>query len=212
MTSSPPIQMKSAIPIGAKIAIAIHFFFLFMLCSLTIRIISSLHFVASFLRKFVVNALQSFAQMKYRVTLAREQGVDADAGFRRELFEASPLEFVSDEHVTLLIGKFAESKFQLIQKYAAEVERFRPGIWRWQQIFDPQKLAGFVLERCAAEGHRLFLAEKVGDAITRDAKKPAGDVLDRHQQAIGFHQFVEDFLHDVLGVGGIGHTAADEVA
>ena len=37
-------------------------------------------------------------------------------------------------------------------------------------------------------------------------------MLDGHQQAIGFHQFVEDFLSDVLGVAGIGNAAADEVA
>jgi hypothetical protein len=46
----------------------------------------------------------------------------------------------------------------------------------------------------------------------RDAKKPARHVLNRHQQAIRFHQFVEDLLHDVLGVGGIGHPFADEIA
>jgi hypothetical protein len=48
--------------------------------------------------------------------------------------------------------------------------------------------------------------------VARDAKEPAGQVLDRHQQAIGLHQLVEDLLHDVLRVGGIGHAAADEVA
>jgi len=37
-------------------------------------------------------------------------------------------------------------------------------------------------------------------------------MLNRHQQAIGFYQFVEHLLHDVLGVGGIGHTPADEIA
>ena len=63
-----------------------------------------------------------------------------------------------------------------------------------------------------AEGLRLLLAEKVRDAVARDAKEPAGHVLDRHQQAIGFYQFVEDVLQDVLGVGGIGHPPADEIA
>jgi len=59
---------------------------------------------------------------------------------------------------------------------------------------------------------RLFLTEKVRDAIARDAKEPAGHVLNRHQQAIGFYQFVKDLLHDVLGVGGVGYTPADEIA
>jgi hypothetical protein len=43
------------------------------------------------------------------------------------------------------------------------------------------------IDRSAAEGPRLLLAKKVRDAITRDAKKAAGYVLNRHQQAIGFY-------------------------
>src|SRR6267378_6592518 len=66
--------------------------------------------------------------MKHRVALAREQGVDADAAFCRQLFEAAPLQFVSDEYFTLLVGQFVERKFQFIKKHIAEVERFRPGI------------------------------------------------------------------------------------
>src|SRR5207247_2922047 len=69
-----------------------------------------------------------------------------------------------------------------------------------------------LLDRRVAEGLWPLLAEKVCDAIARDAKKPAGHVLNRHQQAIGFYQLVEDLLHDVLSVGGIGHTPADEIA
>ena len=37
-------------------------------------------------------------------------------------------------------------------------------------------------------------------------------MLDRHQQAIGFHQFVEDVLQNVLGVARVGHAAANEIA
>src|SRR6266481_1575966 len=130
--------------------------------------------------------------MKHRIALAREQGVDADAAFCRQLFEAAPLQFVSDEYFTLLVGQFAERKFQFIKKHSAEVERLRPGIGRWQKIFDLQHLAVFVLDRCVAEGLWLLLAEKVRDAIARHAKKPAGHVLNWHQQAVGFYQFVED--------------------
>src|SRR5207253_438517 len=113
---------------------------------------------------------------------------------------------------SLFVGQFVERKFQLIKKLVADVERFRPGIGRWQQIFYLQQFAIFVLDRCVAEGLWPLLAEKVRDAIARDAKKPAGHALNRHQQAIGFYQFVKDLLHDVLGVGGIGHTPADEIA
>jgi hypothetical protein len=98
-----------------------------------------------------MNAPQSFSQMEHRVALAREQGVDVDAAFRRQLFEAAPLQFVSDEYFTLLVGQFAERKFQLIKKHVADVERFWPGIGRWQQIFDLQQFAVFVLDRSVAE-------------------------------------------------------------
>jgi hypothetical protein len=82
----------------------------------------------------------------------------------------------------------------------------------WGKIFDLQQLAVFVPDHCVAEGLRLLLAQKVRDAIARDAKKPAGHVIDRHQQPIGFYQFVEDLLQDVLDVRGVGHPPADEIA
>ena len=53
---------------------------------------------------------------------------------------------MSDEYFTLLVGQFVERKLQLIQKHVADVERFRPGIGRWQQIFDLQQLAAFPLK------------------------------------------------------------------
>jgi len=65
---------------------------------------------------------------------------------------------------------------------------------------------------CVAEGHFPSLVEKVSDAIARDAKKPTGHVVNRHQQAIGFYQFVEDLLQNVLGVARVGHAPADEIA
>src|SRR2546429_6926699 len=40
-------------------------------------------------------------------------------------------------------------------------------------------------------GHGLLLAEKVRDAISRHAKKPAGHVANGHQQAIGFFAWRE---------------------
>jgi hypothetical protein len=75
-----------------------------------------------------------------------------------------------------------------------------------------QHLAAFALNHCVAEGLWPLLAKKVNDAIACHAKKPVGDVLDRHQQAVSFHQFVEDLLHDVLCIGGIGHTPPNEIA
>jgi hypothetical protein len=37
-------------------------------------------------------------------------------------------------------------------------------------------------------------------------------VLDRHQQAVRFHQLEEDVLQNVLGVARVGHAPANEVA
>src|SRR6266545_3060557 len=34
--------------------------------------------------------------------------------------------------------------------------------------------------------------ERINCSTARHAEKPAGHVIDRHQQAIGFYQFVED--------------------
>src|SRR5207253_3228079 len=134
-----------------------------------------------------------------------------------QLFEAAAFEFVSDEYFTLLLRQLVERKFQLIEKHAADVERFRPGpivIARRQKIFDVQQFAAFILERRIAEGRfpSLALAEKIRDAVARDAKQPAGNVVNRHQQAIGLYQFVEDLLHDVLDIRRVGHTPADEIA
>src|SRR5277367_5313761 len=80
ITSSPPIQMKRAIA-GGPIKISANSFFFVMLCSLFLRFVSSIHFLASSFSKLVVNAPQSFAEMKHCVTFAREQRVDVDAVF-----------------------------------------------------------------------------------------------------------------------------------
>src|SRR6185369_3561801 len=147
---------------------------------------------SSLIRKLVVDALQSLAQMKHRVALARQQRVDVNTALGRQLLEAAPLQFVSDEYFTRpirLIGQFVERRFQLIEKHAANVERFRPGIRRRQQVFDPRSVDIFVAKvskitgGCVAEVLRLLLAKKVRDAISRDPKEPAGYVIDRHQQA-----------------------------
>ena len=43
------------------------------------------------------------------------------------------------------------------------------------------------------------------------SKQPARQVLDRHQQTIRFHQFVEHVLQNVLGIARISHTPPNEV-
>src|SRR5258707_2567423 len=154
--------------------------------------------------------------MQDRVALPREQRVSVNAALRRQLFEAAPFEFVSNEYFTLahrlIIRQFFESKFQLIEQYSADIERFWSGIRRWQKIFEPKQFALFVLYARVAEALCLLLTEKVRDAIARHAKQPAGHVVDRHQQAVRFHQLVEDVLQNVLSVARIGHAPADKIA
>src|SRR5271166_5691503 len=92
MTISPPMAINSAIPIIAAGTIQISFFIL------------GLMFGSSCFRKLVVNALQSLAQMQHRIAFAREQRINAHAGFGGHLFEAAPLDLVSDKYLALLIG------------------------------------------------------------------------------------------------------------
>src|ERR1035437_5033857 len=91
-TISPPIKINSSIPTIASGAIKISFFTF------------GLMFSPSRFRKFVVNALQSLAQMQRRIAFAREQRIYAHAGFGGHLLEAAPLQLVSDKHLALLVG------------------------------------------------------------------------------------------------------------
>ncbi len=61
-----------------------------------------------------------------------------------------------------------------------------------------------------ARGLRLLLAEQVGDAIAGDAKQPGAYLLNGLDQARRLHQFVENFLEDVVGVARVGHPLANE--
>src|SRR5690348_9882067 len=65
--------------------------------------------------QFVISALQATAQMKYRIMLAREQRVDAEAGCGGEFLEAAAIDFVSQENVALLPGQFVEGVLERFQ-------------------------------------------------------------------------------------------------
>src|SRR6185369_8824156 len=119
ITTSPPIQAKTAIPTIPNGAIQISLFSVFRLL---------LMLYSSLIRKLVVDALQSFAQMQHRIPFAREQRVDVYSAFGGQIFEAAALQFVCDEYETLLVGQFVQCKLQLVQKHLADVKRFRSGI------------------------------------------------------------------------------------
>src|SRR5580765_3362150 len=150
--------------------------------------------------------------MQYRVTLSRKQRVHTYTALSGQLLEASAVQFVCNKNVTLFRRQLVKSIFEFGQQHVTDVHRIGPRIGRRQQIFEPKCYAlFFALDRGFRESHGLLLAEEVRDAIARNAKEPAGDVLDWHQQPVGLHQFVEHLLQDVLGIGWIRYTPADEV-
>jgi hypothetical protein len=162
-------------------------------------------------RKVIVNPLQPLTQMEHRVAFARKQRIYAHAGAGGEFLETQALDFVRDEDFALLRRQLAGRQLECGQEHAAGVERFRAGVGRRQQVFELQRVVVFVFDARFAEEHRFLLAEEIDDAIAGHAKEPADDVVDGHQQAIRFHEFVEDVLQNVLGVARVGDAAADEV-
>src|ERR1700739_4863771 len=84
----------------------------------------------SYLREFVVNRLQSLAQVGHRVVLAREQRVYANPALRRQLFEAIAHQFVGNEYFALLLRQFIQSRIQFLEQHSADEGCLRAGIRR----------------------------------------------------------------------------------
>src|SRR5207249_4036436 len=106
-TISPPMAINTGIARIASGAMKIHFFLMFSSSCFPI---------------FVVNTLQSFAEMKHRVALAREQRIHAHASLRGHLLEAVAIQFVSDEYFTLLGGE----KYSSLTNWMATASRRWP--------------------------------------------------------------------------------------
>ena len=70
-----------------------------------------------------------------------------------------------------------------------------------------QRLHVELIER----GHQVSVEYDINDAVTRYAKQPASDMLDRHQQSVRLYQPVEDILENIFRVARIRHVPADEV-
>ena len=81
---------------------------------------------------------------------------------------------------------------------------------RRQQV-PRQQDAGAVVGRVRGEARRPLLPEEIRDAISGDLEQPAGDVLDRHQEAVCLDERRKDVLQDVLDVERIGDSPANEV-
>ena len=127
-------------------------------------------------------------------------------------FEAPSLDLVPDEHAPLFLGQLAERPFELLQQHLLHVCALGAGVARRHEIFHPQDLAVLGHDVRVTETLRLLPAKPIDDAIARHAEQPAGDVIDRHQAPVGFHELGEDVLQDVLDVLRARHATADEAA
>src|SRR5580698_5780874 len=150
--------------------------------------------------------------MQHCVAFARQQRIDAYAAFSRYLLEAAPFDLMRDKHFALLRGQLPERKLELLEQHAAGVKGFRSGVGRWQQVFQSQQLS-FLLSGDGGirKALRFLPAEEISDAVARDTEKPAGYMLDWHQQAIRLYQFVEDLLQNVFGIARIRHPWTNEI-
>src|SRR5205807_972632 len=115
-------------------------------------------------------------------------------------------QLVRNKHLALLLWQFVDRQLEFVEKQVADINQLRSGIGRRQQVFQGQQLIVLVPDGGIAEALRPLFAEEIENAIARYAKQPAGDVRDRHQQAIRFHQLVEDVLQNVLSVTRIGNA------
>src|SRR5579862_9617862 len=69
-----------------------------------------------------------------------------------------------------------------------------------------------MLDRDVTEVLRLLLAKEIDDAVLGHAIKPTGNVVDGHQQTVGFDELIKNVLQDVFSVFAICDPAADEIA
>src|SRR5262245_4685645 len=115
-TISPPMNVKSAMPSRATGASINNF----RLLVIMIR--------SSWFREFVIDVLQTPAQMQHGVTLSREQRVDAHTGDFGHLFEAAAFQLMADEDFTLLFGQLGDRCRQLIQEHAPRIDRVGSGL------------------------------------------------------------------------------------
>src|SRR5208282_2687270 len=145
--------------------------------------------------------------------LARQQRVDAHSGPRGDLLEAVPLDFVRGKYLPLLLWQFIEGLLQLVQQNGSRIGFRGPGIRRWQQVYQPQRLS------LVGERHRIvsprpqpLLAKEIDDAIARHSVHPGAPLLHGLHQAECRDDFEEDLLKQIFRVGLVGHPLANEIA
>ena len=99
--------------------------------------------------------------MQHRITLARQQRVDAHTCFLGQLLEAGPFPFMGDEDLPLFGRHLLERLFYLVQQNAACIGGFWPFVRRRQQVFE--RNGGIVVFAI------LSLAERLKPAATKAA-------------------------------------------
>ena len=106
--------------------------------------------------------------MKHRITLTRQQRVDADAGFLGQLFEAGPFPFMGDKDLPLLRRHLLERFLYLVQQNAACIGGFRPFVQRRQQVFERNSRFVILAIFGLIERLQFAAAKTVDDAVLRD--------------------------------------------
>ena len=107
--------------------------------------------------------LQPLAQMKHRIALAREQGVDGDAALGGEALEAAAFELVGDEDLALRRGQLGERGLEIVAQKPVGVARL-----------------GTVLRRLRLGGEDVAVAVVTGSTLA------SGSVFLRKRSVIRF--------------------------
>src|SRR5207249_10631085 len=155
--------------------------------------------------------------MEDGVMLAREKSIDAHAGLRRELPEASAFELMGDEREALLLGELFQGGGERFEENRAGISRLGPGVGRGQPVFERADgsvsvLIGIRNWRRRARRLSPLPAKPVDDPISRDPEQPGTDLLDGFHEALRLDELEEDVLQHVLNVLAVRHALPDEVA
>src|ERR1700752_3208208 len=156
--------------------------------------------------KFVVDVLETMAQVHHRIMLAREQRVDADTRPSGDLLEAIPLDLVREKSLPLLLRQFVEGLLELFRENGSGICLRWPGSRGWQHLF--QRARPSLGGDCRRTVYKRFpapLAKEIDDAVAGDPKHPGAPPLYRLHQAIGRNHFGEHLLKQIFHVGFVWH-------
>ena len=145
------------------------------------------------------------------IMLAGKQRVDADPRLLGQFLEAVAHQFVGDENFALLLRKLVECIVKRLKQNAARIDSIGTGV-RGGKQFVKQELFAFLVELRRLRDARLtgLSAKQIRDAVARYPEQPRRHLLYRLHHPVGFDQFEEDILKNVLGVAFVGDTLCAE--